>query len=104
MAGTLARVSALLTSVGAAAVWPPGLARTEPGGGDGVGADVVAAVAEGRGATGEGLAAVDHLEQRGLLAVEVFRRAFEEDHPAVGPARLGDLVERQVEASYLGLE
>jgi len=61
-------------------------------------------VAVGRRDAGEGLAAVDDLEEGGLLAVEVLGRAFDDAEGDVRPARLGDLVEGETEPLELGAE
>ena len=104
MPGMLAMVSALLTSVGAAAVCPPGLAMTEPAADDGSSPDVLDAVAVGRGDAGEGLSAVEHLEQGRLLAVEILGRALAYDHGAVGPPGVLDLGQGGAEPLELGAE
>ena len=83
---------------------PAGRGHDGAGGRHRVTADVVDAVAEGRGDAGERLPAVDHLEERGLLAVEVLGRTLDDDEIAVRPAGVLHLGQGGTEPFELGLE
>ena len=99
--GTFASVSQLFASVGGAIALTAGLGQFEVGRGLGAVADLVHAVAPRRGDARERFPAVEHLEQAGLLAVEVgVRAAVRDDLEVVEPPRDAQLFDRLDDARH----